>query len=188
MSEAGPELLRPVSPMAHVPGGFMTLERYSSVKRFWDIIGGLHRAGVGIEVPARAQPEECRRAIVGVRREGAGALLDVPWLLVALEEEDASLASFTLPDEARSAVSALLAGDAKGVQGILSRDYRLEFDLVLGFTQSRSLVLKAEAVFRPKSPPGPFPEDWKLRAVRWGRDEYKMLLERLSGAISRIPR
>ena len=182
------ELLRPKSPLPDKPNGFSILEQYSSVKRFWDIIGGLHRAGLGIEVPARTPVDQCRRTVTGLHRDGAGGLLDVASLALALEEEDAMLESFTLEPEARQAVSEFLIGNRKPVQAILSREYRLEFDVALGFTRDRTLVFKADAVFRSKVMPAPFPADWKLRTVRMGRDEYKMLLERASGAISRIPR
>ena len=97
------------------------------------------------------------------------------------------LASFNLGPEAQAAVIELLAGNAKGIQTILSTHYTLEFDLQLAFTSERSLVLKADTKYLPKLEPI-LPKQWPLRANRFGRDEYKMLLERASGVLSRIPR
>jgi hypothetical protein len=182
------DLLRPKTPMPEKPRGFMTLEHYSSLKRFWDFLVGFDRAGLEVIVPSRSPEDHCRRTIKGVRRENAGGILDVFSLLSAMnDDEDTVLASFNLGQEAQAAVIELLAGNAKGVQNILSTHYALEFDLQLGFTRDRTLVLKAETKYTPKLEPI-LPKEWPLRANRFGRDEYKMLLERASGALSRIPR
>ena len=182
--------------MPEKPRGFMTLENYSSLKRYWDFLSGFNRAGLEVVVPNRSPEDHCRRTIKGIRRENAGGILDVFALLSAMnDDEDTVLASFNLSLEAQAAVIELLAGNAKGIQTILSTHYTLEFDLQLAFTSQRSLVLKADTKYVPKieSITGPKPEpilpkEWPLRANRFGRDEYKMLLERASGALSRIPR
>jgi hypothetical protein len=182
------DLLRPKTPMPEKPRGFMTLEHYSSLKRYWDFLSGFDRAGLEIVVPHRSPEDHCRRAIKGVRRENAGGILDVFVLLSAMnDDEDTVLASFNLEPETQTAVIELLAGNAKGVQTILSTHYTLEFDLQLALTSERSLVLKADTKYVPKLEPI-LPKEWPLRANRFGRDEYKMLLERASGALSRIPR
>ena len=186
------ERLRPKTPMPEKPRGFMTLENYSSLKRYWDFLSGFNRAGLEVSVPNRSPEDHCRRTIKGVRRENAGGILDVFALLSAMnDDEDTVLASFNLSPEAQAAVIDLLAGNPKGVQTILSTHYTLEFDLQLAFTSERSLVLKADTKYVAKLEPinGPIlPKEWPLRANRFGRDEYKMLLERASGALSRIPR
>jgi hypothetical protein len=182
------ELLRPKTPMPEKPRGFMTLENYSSLKRYWDFLSGFDRAGLEVVVPNRSPEDHCRRSIRGVRRENAGGILDVFALLSAMnDDEESVLASFNLSFETQAAVIDLLAGKAKGIQTILSTHYTLEFDLQLAFTSERSLVLKAESKYLPKLEPI-LPKEWPLRANRFGRDEYKMLLERASGALSRIPR
>jgi hypothetical protein len=170
----------------------MRLEHYSSLKRYWDFLSGFDRAGLEIAVPQRSPDDHCRRNIKGIQRNNAGGILDVFALLSAMnDDEDSVLASFSLGPEAQTAVKALLAGDPKGIQTILSQHYRLEFELQLGFTRERSLVLKADTKYRPTPATTPeqlLPKEWPLRANRFGRDEYKMLLERASGALSRIPR
>jgi hypothetical protein len=182
------ELLRPKTPMPEKPRGFITLENYSSLKRYWDFLSGFDRAGLEVKVPHRTPDDHCRRAIRGVRRDNAGGILDVFALLSTMnDDEDAVLGSFSLNPEAQAAVIDLLAGNAKGVQTILSTHYTLEFDLQLALTSERSLVLKADTKYVPKIEPI-LPKEWPLRANRFGRDEYKMLLERASGALSRIPR
>ncbi len=182
------EILRPKTPIPDKPRGFMTLENYSSLKRYWDFLSGFDRAGLKVVVPHRSPEDHCRRTIKGVRRENAGGILDVFALLSAMnDDDDTVLVSFNLGPETQAAVIELLAGNPKGIQTILSTHYTLEFDLQLAFTSERSLVLKADTKYVPKLEPI-LPKEWPLRANRFGRDEYKMLLERASGALSRIPR
>jgi hypothetical protein len=177
--------LKPTKPLPERPNGYMTLENASSLKRFWDLLRGLKARGYALEVPPRTAPEVCRRAILGVRNEGAGGLLDADALIEALQDDDMmTLESFNLLPEAREAVSALISGDKKPMASVLSAFYRLEFELILAFTARRELVLKADARFWPKlETTAPFPLDWPLRAIRMGRGEYRIMIERLSGVI-----
>ena len=180
--------LKPRSPLPRAPAGYMRLEGHSSLKRYWDLLRGLAARGYGVEVPRRSPPDACRRAIVGVRLGRAGGLLDAAALREALEDEDAGLdlAAFTLPDGAREAVNALLAGDADPLRRLLSERYTLDLELVLGFTVTRDLVLKADARYWPTDErEAPFPLDWPLRAVRWRRDDYRALLESRAGLTTR---
>lgn len=178
--------LKPTKPLPERPNGYMTLENASSLKRFWDLLRGFRVRGYALELPPRTAPDVCRRAILGVRNQGAGGLLDAAALIEALQDDDAmTLESFNLEPEAREAVSALLSGDKTTMAAILSAAYALEFELVLAFTARRELVLKAEARYWPKiETSAPFPLDWKLRAIRLGRGDYRAMIERLSGVIS----
>jgi hypothetical protein len=177
---------KPTKPLPERPNGYMTLENASSLKRFWDVLRGFKTRGYALEIPSRTAPDVCRRAILGVRNEGAGGLLDTTAIIKALQDDDTmTLESFNLAPEVREAVSALIHGDKTPMAGILSAAYTLEFELILAFTARRELVLKADAKFWPKlETTAPFPLDWPLRAIRMGRGEYRMMVERLSGVPS----
>ncbi len=178
--------LKPTKPLPERPNGYMTLENASSLKRFWDLLRGFQSRGYVLEVPSRTTPDVCRRAILGVRNEGAGGLLDSGKLIEALQDDDTmALESFNLEPQVREAVSALVGGDKKPMASLLSASYTLEFELILAFTARRELVLKADAKFWPKlETTAPLPLDWPLRAIRMGRGEYRMMIERLSGVMS----
>ncbi len=64
MTEA--ELLRPKTPLPTAPRNFAELERYSSIKRFWDLLEGCHKNGFAVVVPKRSEPSLCRREITGI--------------------------------------------------------------------------------------------------------------------------
>lgn len=178
--------LKPTKPLPEKPNGYMTIENASSLKRFWDLLRGFRARGYALGIPPRTAPDVCRRAILGVRNERAGGLIDAGALVKTLQDSDAmTLESFNLEPDARDAVSALMAGDKTAVAAMLSASYRLEFELILAFTKERELVLKADARYWPIfEPTAPFPLDWTLRAVRLGRGDYRTMLERLSGVIS----
>lgn len=170
-------------PLRQVPAGYHVLEHYTSLKRYWDLLRGLHDRGYAVEVPARTGPEQCRRHILGVRYPRAGGLLDAAALAAALGNDDGpwALEVFTLNPEAREAVSALQDGDATALRRILNEHYTLNFDLTVGFTAERQLVLKAGTQFWPiDERNAPLPLDMPLRAVRLGRGELRTLLERLA--------
>jgi hypothetical protein len=173
-------LLKPRVPVPDAPRGFVELERYSSIKRLWDWLEGLHRQGFEILVPKRAIPEHCRREVRGLSRSGAGGLLDDAALIELLgKDETAILEAFSLEREALAAVNRLLAGDRSGVVALLNRDYRLVFQIQLCFTARRELMLKADASFEAFSDRiPPFPASWNLKPVRWRREDYRQLLDR----------
>jgi hypothetical protein len=173
----------PKTPLPTRPNGYSSLEGYSSLKRFWDLLRGLHAHGYRLDVPPRTDTDQCRRTIVGIRNERAGGLLDASALIHALQEDDTmTLESFNLSPAAREAITALLGGDKKPISDILSEHYTLEFDLTLGFTAQRELILKAEAKYWPRNElDAPFPLGWPLQAVRLSRDQYRVMLERLAG-------
>jgi hypothetical protein len=174
------ELLRPKVPLPNSPRNFAELERYSSIKRFWDLLEGCHQNGFSVVVPKRSEPSLCRREITGITREKAGGLHNDAALKLALEDdEEMALEAFNLIPEAMDAVQKLLEGYRAPFAEILSTAYQLEFSIQLAFTARRELLLKASAEFVPLpylEPP--FPVSWKLEPIRWRRDDYKVLLER----------
>jgi hypothetical protein len=178
-------LLKPRVPVPNAPRGFVELERYSSIKRLWDWLEGMHRHGFEVRVPKRVPVEQCRREILGITRDGAGGLLDAASLLELLgKDETAILEAFSLEPEALRAVNDLLEGDRSGVTALLNRDYRLVFDVQLCFTARRELMLKADASFEAFADRVPvFPSSWALKPVRWRRDDYRQLLDRAASGL-----
>jgi hypothetical protein len=182
------ELLRPKTPLPNSPRNFAELERYSSMKRFWDLLEGCHHNGFMVLVPKRSEPNLCRREITGITRQTAGGLHNDAALKALLEEdEELALEAFNLIPEAMEAVQKLLEGYRAPFVEILSAAYQLEFSIQLAFTARRELLLKASAEFVPLpylEPP--FPVSWTLEPIRWRRDDYKVLLERAaSGKLER---
>ncbi len=186
--DAPTQLWKPRVPLPLSPRGFVELERYSSLKRLWDLLEGLHRQGYELRVPKRVSAEQCRREVLGLSRGGAGGLLDAAALIAKLgEDEDAILDAFSLEPEALRAVNRLLEGDKAELVALLNRDYRLEFQIQLCFTARRQLMLKADASFETLPDVLPvFPVSWTLKPVRWRRDDYRQLLER-AGAGTLLP-
>jgi hypothetical protein len=173
-------LLKPRVPVPDAPRGFVELERYSSIKRLWDWLEGLHQHGFEVRVPKRVPPEQCRREVVGMARTGAGGLLNDAGLLDLLgKDETAILEAFSLEPDVLAAVNRFLEGDRTGVVAVLNRDYRLVFEVQLCFTARRELMLKADAnfeAFADRVPP--FPASWDLKPMRWRREDYRQLLDR----------
>jgi hypothetical protein len=180
VSEVPTDLLRPKVPTPNEPRGFFELEGYSNIKRFWDLLEGCHKNGFTIRVPHRTEPNQCRRAIEGLTRDRAGGLINDSVLLAQLmEDEDITVESFNLEPEPRQAISALLQGYRVPLVDVLNQSYRLEFDVQLGFTARRQLVMKASATYAPIGDlEPPFPDSFKLEPIRWRRDDYKVLIER----------
>lgn len=179
------ELLKPRVPLPTPPRNFAELERYSSIKRFWDLLEGCHNHGFLVVVPKRSEPTLCRREITGLIREKAGGLFNDAALLATLQDdEDMELEAFNLIPQAREAVQKLLEGYRAPFVEILSTSYRLEFEIQLAFTARRELLLRANAEFvaLPNLEP-PFPVSWKLEPIRWRRDDYKVLLERAASGL-----
>ena len=182
------QLLRPKTPLPSSPRNFAELERYSSIKRFWDLLEGCHHNGFTVLVPKRSEPDVCRREITGITRQNAGGLHNDAALKASLEEdEEMALDAFNLIPEAMEAVQKLLEGYRAPFVEILSSAYQLEFSIQLAFTARRELLLKASAEFVPLPHlEPPFPVSWTLEPIRWRRDDYKVLLERAaSGKLER---
>jgi hypothetical protein len=179
------ELLRPKVPLPSSLRNFAELERYSSIKRFWDLLEGCHQHGFSVVVPKRSEPSLCRREITGITKQKAGGLHNDAALKLALEDdEEMVLEAFNLIPEALDAVQKLLEGYRAPFVEILSTAYQLEFSIQLAFTARRELLLKASAEFVPLpylEPP--FPVSWKLEPIRWRRDDYKVLLERAASGL-----
>lgn len=178
--------LRPRKPIQHAPGGYSILENYSSLQRYWSLLRGLHGAGLAVEVPARTPPDSCRRAILGVRYDRAGGLLDAEALRAAITDEDGrwALEVFTMEPAARDALEALAAGNRAPVQAILSERYTLNYDLVLAFTAARQLALRAQGQFWPLDElDAPLPLDLPLKSQRLRKEDMRALLDRLAAGI-----
>jgi hypothetical protein len=115
-----------------------------------------------------------RRRRAARRRGPPGGLLD--------EDGGLALEVFNLEPGAQGLLNALLDGDKVPLQRALSEHYSLDFDLVLGFTAARQLALKAGAASGRSTSSGPaLPLELPLKARRLGREEYRVLLERLAG-------
>jgi hypothetical protein len=178
------DLLQPRVPLPTQPRNFVELERYSSIKRFWDLLSGCHQHGFLVRVPNRAEPTQCRREITGLHRDKAGGLFNDAALIAQLQEdEDMTLEAFNLPPESRDAVQKLLEGYRAPFVEIISTCYRLEFEIQLAFTARRELLLKASAIYVPLPYLEPPFVDWKLEPIRWRRDDYKVLLERAASGL-----
>jgi hypothetical protein len=176
-------------PLPQVPAGYQVLENYSSLKRYWDLLRGLHARGYPVEVPSRTPPDHCRRAVLGVRYPNAAGLLDAEALADALRDEDGpwALEVFTLEPAARAAVGALLDGDAAPIRALLNDAYVLNFDLTLAFTAARQLIGRAATQFWPLDErAAPLPLELPLRARRMGRGELRTLLDRLAGGLGPV--
>jgi hypothetical protein len=174
-------LLKPRVPVPNAPRGFVEMERYSSIKRLWDWLEGLHAHGFEVRVPKRGGTlGDCRREVRGLTKTGAGGLLDTNALLELLGKDDtAILEAFSLEPEALRAVNQILEGDKSALVAILNRDYRLVFQIQLCFTVRRELMLRADASFEAFEDRMPlFPVGWNLKPVRWRRDDYRQLLDR----------
>jgi hypothetical protein len=180
VNEVPADLIRPKVPIPNEPRGFFELERYSSIKRLWDLLEGCHKNGFTIRVPPRTEANQCRRAIEGLTRDRAGGLINDAVLLAQLmEDEEVTLESFNLEPEPRQAISALLQGYRVPLVDVLNQSYRLEFDVQLGFTARRELIMKASATYEAIGDlEPPFPDSFKLEPIRWRRDDYKVLIER----------
>jgi hypothetical protein len=172
--------MRPKVPIPVEPRGFFELERYSNIKRFWDLLEGCHKNGFTIRVPQKTEPNQCRRSIEGLTRDRAGGLVNDSVLLAQLmEDEEITVESFNLEPEPRQAISSLLQGYRVPLVDVLNQCYRLEFEVQLAFTARRELVMKASATYECMSDlEPPFPDSFKLEPIRWRRDDYKVLIER----------
>ncbi|MBB6098471.1 hypothetical protein HNR42_001905 [Deinobacterium chartae] len=162
--------MRPHRPLAYAPAGYLQLERYSSLKRFWDLTEGAERTGRRVR-PVRGDAEDvCRRVIEGFALEGAGGLVD-------LERAAAEIEDGLSP---HPALLALAAADPEPLKALLSEAYRLEISFALAFTRARDLVLKATSAYKPLEAPGPLP-GLSFVPRRFSRDELRFMLHRACG-------
>lgn len=157
--------VRPSKPLPFKPAGYVTLEGYSSLKRFWSYLDFAERAGRRVTVPRGDDEETCRRRIEGYELRGAGGLLDVD--KARLEVDEGMVA--------HSALVALAAGDSELLKALLSEMYTLRVTFTLGFTKTRDLVLKSDFGFKPLR------EDVlsvKLVPKRFSKDELRFMLDK----------
>ncbi|PYE55373.1 hypothetical protein [Deinococcus yavapaiensis] len=157
--------MRPSKPLPFKPAGYVTLEGYSSLKRFWSYLDFAERAGRRVTVPRGDDEETCRRRIEGYELRGAGGLLDVD--KARLEVDEGMVA--------HSALVALAAGDSELLKALLSEMYTLRVTFTLGFTKTRDLVLKSDFGFKPLR------EDVlsvKLVPKRFSKDELRFMLDK----------
>lgn len=160
--------MRPIQPLPFKPAGYLQLESYSSLRRFWTYLDAAERAGRRVLVPRNESEAACRRRIEGFTLGGAGVMLDAE---KAAREVDEGLVP-------HPALIALAGGDPAPLREFLNEAYELRLTFVLGFVKTRDLILKPEFVYKPLG------EDvLKARLVprRFGRDELRFLLERACG-------
>ncbi|HET6398737.1 MAG TPA: hypothetical protein VFH47_04210 [Candidatus Thermoplasmatota archaeon] len=182
--------LRPRVPLAQAPGGYMTLESYSSLKRYWDVLRDLASRGFAVAVPPRGSLEQCRRTVQGIRYPRAGGLLDAEALRGELLNENGpwALEVFNLEGEAQGAVASLIEGDREPMRALLNNHYVLNLDLLLAFTAERKLVCRAAAQFWPLDEvTAPLPLAMPLKAVRFSKNDLRAIIDGLASGSIRMP-
>jgi hypothetical protein len=172
-------LLKPTVTLA-AARGFIVLENYSSLKRYWDLLSGLAAHGYTIEIPRRQPPEQCRRSIKGIGYLAAGGLCDFIALRQALDDDSNDLTAFQANATASEALTQLLEGETTALSALLSQHYRLEYRFGLGLSQERQLLAKVEGQFVPLAQAF-FAADLPLKPRRLGKSEYRVMLERAAG-------
>ncbi len=179
---------RPTQPLQSRPGGYLQLESYSSLQRFYMLLEGAERAGRKVRLQRGDTEEACRRVIEGYALERAGGLLDEKR---ALEADDL---------KEHPALMALAAGEFGPLKHTLTLEYSLSFTFALGFTRARTLILKPSAVYKAhtrapnalqearavdsfadlESEPT-IPDSVKFYPRRFSGEEWRVLLERACG-------
>jgi hypothetical protein len=165
---------RPSQPISARPAGYLQLESYSSLKKFWSYLNGAGTAGRRLTLMRGDSLDTCRRRIAGYRIPNAGGLIDASRVLAALEDGLAP----------HPALLALLADDPDLLRQTLNEGYDLCMDFVLAFTVSRDLIVRPELKYRPSEfvpPAEPLPSDVPLVPRRFARDELRVLLDRACG-------
>ena len=165
---------RPSQPLNGRPAGYQQLESYSSLKKFWNYLDAAERAGRRVTLVRGDSLATCRRRLSGYRIPNAGGLIDEARVLTQLED------SLT----PHPALIALLGGDGGPLKTLLSEEYDLVLDFVLGLNTARELIVRPELRYRPSEfvpPAEPLPQDLILLPRRFGRDELRLLLERACG-------
>ena len=161
--------MRPSEPLTTKPAGYLQLESYSSLRRFWSYLDGAERSGRRIGVVRGDSESSCRRRVEGYALVNAGTLLDVE---KAEQEIEDTIAGFEL--------LALAAGDPRPLQDLLSERFELRATFVLALTRSRDLILRPELTYRPLEG-----DDLGVKLVpkRFGRDELRFMLDKACGLV-----
>ncbi|QFP77250.1 hypothetical protein [Deinococcus sp. AJ005] len=163
---------RPTRPLAAKPGGYVELARYSSLSRFWALLGGAVRADRSVSTVRGDPPEVCRRRITGYTLPNASIFLDTSRLLKELED------GF----EPHPALVDLLSGDPFPLRAELNAHFELRANFVIAFTARRDLIARPEFRFTPiVQGLSSLPDGLPLDARRLGRDELHLLLQRACG-------
>lgn len=165
---------RPGQPIPGRPAGYLQLESYSSLKKFWTYLSAATAAGRRVTLTRGDSLDTCRRRIAGYRLPNAGGLIDTARVLAALEDG-------LTP---HPALLALLQGEPEALRLTLNEGYDLCLDFVLAFTVSRDLIVRPELKYRPSEfvpPADPLPSDVPLVPRRFARDELRVLLDRACG-------
>ena len=166
--------VRPGQPISGRPGGYLQLESYSSLKKFWSYLNQATAAGRRLTLVRGDTLDTCRRRISGYHIPNAGGLIDTARVLAALEDG-------LTP---HPALLSLLAGDPDPLRQTLNEGYDLSLEFVLAFTTTRDLIVRPELKFRPSEfvpPTDPLPTDVPLTPRRFARDELTVLLDRACG-------
>lgn len=160
--------MRPSEPLPFKPAGYLLLESYSSLRRFWSYLDGAAREGRRVSTPRTDKDGTCRRRIEGFNLPNAGALVDLD--KAANEIEDGLIPGVEL--------LALAAGDPRPLQELLSERYELRTTFVLAFTRSRDLILRPEFAYRALEA-----DELGIKFVprRFGRDELRFMLDKACG-------
>lgn len=166
--------VRPTKPLPFKPAGYVTLEGYSSLKRFWSYLDFAERAGRRVSLPRGDDEATCRRRIEGYELRGAGGLLDVD--KATLEVDEGMVA--------HPALVALAGGDPELLKAFLSEAYTLRATFTLGFTKTRDLVLKPDFAFKPL---GEDALGVKLVPKRFSKDELRFMLDKACSPDSMKP-
>ncbi|PTA69357.1 hypothetical protein [Deinococcus arcticus] len=167
-----PSADRPTRPLPTKPAGHVELARYSSLGRFWSLLGGAARAGRHVTAVRGDAPEVCRRRISGYVLPGAGIFLDTARTATHLEDSFAP----------HPALVALLSGDPAPLRAELNAHFELRVDFTLALTARRDLIARPELRFAPIVPGlSDLPPDLPLEVRRLGRDELHLLVQRACG-------
>ncbi len=160
--------MRPTEPLPFKPAGYLQMESYSSLKRFWTYLEFAERAGRRLVVTRGDKDVTCRRRIEGYTLARAGGLVDVDRASAELDDGMA----------AHPALLALAGGDPAPLAAVLDETYVLRVNLTLALTRSRDLILKPDLTYVPLEQ-----DVLHVRLVprRFGRDELRFMLERACG-------
>ncbi|AFZ68806.1 hypothetical protein [Deinococcus peraridilitoris] len=154
--------------MEYKPAGYLLLESYSSLRRFWSYLDGAERTGRQLAQVRGDHEHTCRRRIEGYTLPGAGGLVDLDKARAEIEDD-------FIPGVE---LLALAAGDPRPLQEMLSERYDLQIGLTLAFTRTRDLILKPELLYRAKEADA---LGIRFTPRRFGRDELRVMLDRACG-------
>jgi len=169
-----PSPVRPSVPVGGRPAGYLQLESYSSLRKFWSYLNGAALAGRRLTLVRGDSLDSCRRRIAGYCIPNAGGLVDQGRVLAALEDG-------LTP---HPALLALLGGEVGPLRTALNEGYDLHLDFVLAFTAARDLIVRPDFRYRVSEfvpPAEPLPDGVPLVPRRFARDELRVLLDRACG-------